>query len=1100
MEWNLSILSSQDRALYEDGTLSLDGLRSAWERRDPRLAEYLIKLVALDPAPAEMAEAARQQKPTYFDVLTELTTWEVSKRVRARDPAIPGRAGYSRSRRQQVIGEVYHETFAALETEATLPHLPDRLKTYDLVEELWDDNGAFARSTLLRIVSEVPMKWGPWRGLKRIFKRSIERQDWEIFSVLTVRFEREQQRSRVPTGTRERSPLIPDDDGNLQQTTPRNNPENPFYTSRYHWDDTRARARDVSERTFAYLLRRAARALRSIARAQPAVYPYVAAELLAAYPSDVRVSALSAVLTTEAELWAQDSRPLMQLAEKASNEQVLDFAFNTLEQRFREDLKSADPAWVQRLASSPRRTARRLAVRWFLEPLCGYEQGLFHKMGLQAAVMSFLDYDDDKRSYSYSDPNRFDEWQERSWLQGWNSDAGNKSWPQLAREYALDYIKANYKIIADDLPLSKVMWLLRHSESSFREIGEFLLYPDEGKSPYDDQLDLNFWTELLEDTRTFEMAARAIRKKFSGVELTSAWYADRMLSSHAQVRQLALSFLRDDTKYRADDDWLLFHKTIVRAHDAVTDVLQLSLYQLARKSDDGTSLLDEVDVTFLRMLLVHPKAPCHRAVIGWCEGGRIKPSTLDIGFLKHLATKDDWEAREWLGFLGEEKDETHEELAYNGTVGEAVRRWLRTAATIEDIGYDWVLERVENFDSNYDYIRDVFRREMPFSKLAPAIEDEDAVVEADAATRGVAAVLEKILEESDARSRRTNFYRDFLFSRHEIARRDDDPNLPPLAEELTLPRAALAFEWFERMAVDEREPIRKLAMKLADYEMSRWTDAAPLTFVRLKPLLRDAFHDIRRYLIRAITAPRRPEGRLDVERPQFKVEELYAYCFDTSRDLRELGMEIIVRLPQRFGQPEQLLQLSESTDRRVRELVIQVVWRQFRKLEVSDDWQPFERSVVPQSLSLSKSQRVVALPIPPPEGVAAKDAKSNRKYLGQGVPKQSDVELRAREAFEVFVRSVLFQLPPVRQSPKLPPRTQPVETAWRNKRTLIIAVRDLAVKDASFATFILPILQEFQHVRGKMVREACVTALAYIQMSHPDLAALQPSESRESNA
>jgi hypothetical protein len=55
---------------------------------------------------------------------------------------------------------------------------------------------------------------------------------------------------------------------------------------------------------------------------------------------------------------------------------------------------------------------------------------------------------------------------------------------------------------------------------------------------------------------------------------------------------------------------------------------------------------------------------------------------------------------------------------------------------------------------------------------------------------------------------------------------------------------------------------------------------------------------------------------------------------------------------------------------------------------------------------------------------------------------------------------------------------------------LIIAVRDLAVKDRSFAEFILPILQEFQNVRGKMVREASVTALAYIQMSHPDLSAL----------
>jgi hypothetical protein len=1083
MEWTLSILSSQDRALYEDGTLSLAGLRSAWERRDPRLAEYIIKLVALDPASTELGEAAREQKPTYFDVIN-LTSWEVNRRVSAIDPSTPGTTGYSRPRRQRAIGQVYSDVFSTLETEATLSYLPDRLKTFALIEELWSDNTAYSRSSLLRVVREVPMKWGPWRGLKRIFKQSIERQDWEVFAALTVRFEQELQRTRVQRGSRERSPLIPDEDGTLEQTSPRKNADNPYYTSRYSWDNRRAEASDINGRTFEYLLRRAWRVLRRLAEASPAAYPYIMASVLGEYHSSVRVQGLAEALEFRPELWTTDSAPLMQLTEKSSNASVLNFAFSALEKSFREELKQADPAWVLRLARSERRMARRLAVRWFMEPLCGYEQGLFHEMGLQQSVLAFLDYTDETQT-GWGSPDRFNEWEERRWLQSWKSNAGNKqSWPALARQYALDYIKANYTVIAEDLPLSKVMWLLRHKEESYRELGAFLLYPGEAKSPYDAQLDLTFWTDLLEDPRTFDMAERAIRRKFSGVELTSAWYADRLLSSHTSVRKLALSFLRDETKYRTDDDWLLFHTTIARSHDAVNDILQLSLYQLSRRDNAGKALLDELDTSFFRMLLVHPKAPCHQALIDWCEGGRLKPSALGFDFLKHLSTKADWEAGGWRTHLGDEETDAHEELEYNGTVGSAVRRWLRTAASVTDIGYTWVKDRVEHFESSHDFIRDIFRREMPFSQLA---EDPSSPVAAEA---GVAAILEKILSEADAKSRLANFYRTFLLSRHELLRRDSDPNLPPLSEALVLPRSALNFGWFERMAVDEREPIRALGMQLANVEMSRWTEVTPLTFTRLKPLLRDAFQDIRRYLIRSITAPRRPEGRLEVDRPQFKVDDLYAFCFDTSRDLRELGMEIIVRLPQRFGQPEQLLQLSESTDPRVRELVIEVVWRQFRTLSVTEDWQPFERSVVPQSLSLARSQRVVALPIPPPDGLSAKDAKSNRKYLGQGVAKQSATALRARDAFEVFVRSVLFQLPPVRQSPKLPPRAYPLEVSWRNKRTLIIAVRDLAVKDRSFAEFILPILQEFQNVRGKMVREASVTALAYIQMSHPDLSAL----------
>ena len=51
------VLSHQDRELWERGDLSLHGVRDAWRRRDPRLAEYVIKLVQLDPdLPKEEAE------------------------------------------------------------------------------------------------------------------------------------------------------------------------------------------------------------------------------------------------------------------------------------------------------------------------------------------------------------------------------------------------------------------------------------------------------------------------------------------------------------------------------------------------------------------------------------------------------------------------------------------------------------------------------------------------------------------------------------------------------------------------------------------------------------------------------------------------------------------------------------------------------------------------------------------------------------------------------------------------------------------------------------------------------------------------------------
>ncbi len=1066
-------LTSQDRSLYEDGTLSAAGLDSAFSRRDPRLAEYLVKLVILDPAPAGFLEAAREQKPNYFNFLRELTGRDWTRRIFAKDPTIPGQSGYSRRARTQVIAGQHSESWQQLEHTDRQDILPDRLKTWSLIERLYSDPSAWSRSTLLSIIDTVPLKWGPWRALKRIYKAAMIDQDWEIFSALVVRFDREIARTDTSTDLALRAPLVPDDNNNLQSIHVSWG-DNPIQTRSFYWDDSRSRARDVAPRTLEYLLRRTRRFMLELSRAQPSAFAPIATEILIRYDASTRCS--QQWLMSDRELWAHGIDPLLRLVELSGNDSILEFAFSMLETRFREQLRFADSAWVTRLALSQRRMARRMAVRWFLEPLCGHEQGRFHEVGLQRAVMAFLDYNDETEPGD----ERWQGWSEQQWLRQWNPDAGTSTWPALARQYALDYIKASYEVIASALPLEKVLWLLRNKSSAYRDVGEFLLYPGEGDSPYGDQLTLSVWTELLEDTTTFDLAARAIRTKFSGVHLTADWYAERLLSDHSKVRDLATSLLRDETKFRADDDWRGFHMKIARSHKAQADILQRSLYQLSRKDDEGRADLDNLPATFFRALLLHPA--CHASVIDWIDGGRVPLSALSVGLLKELSAKAEWEARGWEPLLEDERLDEHEKLDYIPAVGAAARRWLINEASLSDLGVGWVLERVENFESSYDFVRTLFRRDITFAQLSPDGSGTDAA--------GVDAVLDKIVEQKDASGPLANLYKKLLLLRHPLARRDEDPNLPPLAEGLALPRSALTFARFSQLCVDERAPIRELAMRLGSYEMARWTETVPLSFAALKPLVRDAFNDVRQYIVAAMTNPRRPESRIDVSREAFLPEELYSWCFDARADLRELGMQIILQLPERFGQPAQLLQLSESRDRRVRELVISVIWRQFRELEVTGGWQPYEKSVVPQSLSLAASQRVVALAGPPPAGMKPDDVKKTRKYLGGGVAEPVDVQLAARAVFEDFVRSVLFQIPPVRQSPKLPARDRPLRGAWRDKRTLIIAVRDLSLRDQDFAAFILPILREFQNVRGRMVQEACLTALAHIHVAHPDLSAL----------
>ena len=175
-------LTSQDRALYEDGTLSGEGLDAAFQRRDPRMAEYLVKLVALDPAPAGFLDAINEKKPNYFRFLRELTSHDWTRRIEAKDPTLPGQTGYSRRNRTQIIAAQHSEAWQQLEHADRLELLPDRLKVYSLIEQLYADPSAWSRATLLDIIESVPLKWGPWRALKRIYKAAMLDQDWEVFA------------------------------------------------------------------------------------------------------------------------------------------------------------------------------------------------------------------------------------------------------------------------------------------------------------------------------------------------------------------------------------------------------------------------------------------------------------------------------------------------------------------------------------------------------------------------------------------------------------------------------------------------------------------------------------------------------------------------------------------------------------------------------------------------------------------------------------------------------------------------------------------------------------------------------------------------------
>jgi hypothetical protein len=210
--------------------LSLEDLRRAWTARDPELPSLFIALVAA--ADSESAAPVREGALTFTAYLSELRGYNHRKRRSPQERA-----------RYRIDG------MRALEAQRAEVPLPERLGAYELLEELWRaaqvTGAAYAREALLEIIAGVPLRWGPWRALKRIFKEAEARGDTEIVGALAARFDA-------------------------------------AYAQRYGWGTS-----EVSKNTIGYLCRRAWRYLRRQAEGLGAAYADAAVEFLRFYPERV---------------------------------------------------------------------------------------------------------------------------------------------------------------------------------------------------------------------------------------------------------------------------------------------------------------------------------------------------------------------------------------------------------------------------------------------------------------------------------------------------------------------------------------------------------------------------------------------------------------------------------------------------------------------------------------------------------------------------------------------------------------------------------------------------------------------------------------------
>ena len=430
--------------------LQLDDVRRALEAQDPQLVQ-LAKLLAEQPVKPPKTPP-REGALTFAKFLATIQ----SKPFRKKPDA------------EQAHYRI--ETMKALEAANAEVPLEDKLRLHEILLTLWQDNGLFARTALLKIIQTIPLTYGPWRALKRIFKEAEARGDTEVYGALAARFDMA------------------------------------YAGGQYQ----------ISGATLAYLCRRAWRLLRRTGITLPATYADTCVDVLAHYANDTRWhrtwvanhifhheekkynrsrftyhKAPPSLLKNRAfaDLWKRSPRPLFALLERAQSEQVRLFATESLKTDFRALLREVEPEWVARLVNVNSPTIDIFVV-WILNNVPRFEQGNFRGLGLHEAVLRLFD-----------------------------------STAKEAQIYAADYARTH----ARDLHVSELVRLANNNEPAVRKLAADLLLARDPRK----EVGLDVWGTLLESPHGHELAAGVIKKSFGAKELTPEWFAARLFTQHA---------------------------------------------------------------------------------------------------------------------------------------------------------------------------------------------------------------------------------------------------------------------------------------------------------------------------------------------------------------------------------------------------------------------------------------------------------------------------------------------------------------------------------------------------------------------------------------
>jgi hypothetical protein len=1064
----------------------LEHAEQALAARDGQLVEILLQIAAAQPDPNSPPPPGRYTFATFRQ--------EMASRKIYKQPAEAQR-------------QFRTEKIAMLEAGQGDEALSECLRSFKIILQLWESKGAFERSCLLRLLRELPLFYGPWKAIKKIFKEAEAVDDHEVLAILSHRF-----------------------------------------------DTARKWNAQVSTRTLEYLRRRCWRYLRKLALDLPSCYPDVASDFLAEYKDSesfgwtgqhiffhedrkytrTRFRAWYHRKQEEellkhrayAELWKRSPLPLFSLLERAQSNRVQGYAVAALKKDFRNAVRDVEPDWVKRLLSSEHEAVQNFAV-WILQNVPRFEQSKFRELGLHDFVLKLFDS-------AHTEP--------------------------------LKFVAAYARTHARDLPVEELVRLANHAKSgtlgrsdegskAVRTLAHDLL---KALDPRED-VGLENWGRMLETQHCSDFATKALRDHFGAKDLTPEWFAHRMLAKNDYAAQFAKGRLLDVHPVKKLGAKFFFNLVKESSEETQRHVIKFAMQQLDKFG------IDALESEQLEALLLHPVAQSD--LLQWVSAGKLSPSRFDPEFLKQISFRPTWDVCSQI--VEARKTKWGRELDFNMWLAEKVFTWLGDIRlfTPEQVGFEWLMELVARSEPEYhDFaVRTMIKAFLPADfadsgEAEPTVQDSDSdeinvdfesatflftgklatmtraeakkKVEAangknvgtvnknlaylvigdegspmygqgrkgskqvkaeslaeegvpiriisetaflqmltgtvrefsdDAVEEGCQRLWSMLVDSPKENAPLARFALRYLREHHpEICLESTDRPVDPGSE---IPDSFLTFERIKNLLTDSRVSLRNFGLELSRWEFARWSP--PLG--ELVELCESPYQEVRQLVSDAVFAEDTPQNRrLRLDPDLFTTDAVYELCQSRDNQVRSMGMKLI-NLHPRLREPEQLFKLTESPDRSVRAFVVRAFWSLYRERGTTDEWKP----TVPTESELKKTK------VDPVE-----------RY-GLGSPERPGDLPAGHDALQFLLRRMLFEI-----SPGRPPRTsgpsldnlklKPISTR-RGKILLVETLRDLAIEDVEFAKIVLPVLTEFMSSHGKSEHDVCLVAVARIEAAWPTL-------------